>query len=113
MTIEAPDLSLAALAPLLFVFGAACVGVLVEAFGPRDRHAVQVAIALAGTVGGLVSTLLLAATRQITAGGALAVDGAGLFLQATIAGLGALSLPLFAARNPHPAPPAVARSSGP
>ena len=34
--IEAPDLSLAALAPLLFVFGAACVGVLVEAFAPRD-----------------------------------------------------------------------------
>ena len=37
--IEAPDLSLAALAPLLFVFGAACVGVLVEAFGPRDAPA--------------------------------------------------------------------------
>ena len=34
--IEAPDLSLAALAPLLFIFGAACVGVLVEAFAPRD-----------------------------------------------------------------------------
>ena len=35
--IEAPDLSLAALAPFLFVFGAACVGVLVEAFGPRGE----------------------------------------------------------------------------
>ena len=51
--IEAPDLSLAALAPLLFVFGAACVGVLVEAFVPRDiRHPVQVAVALVGTLGG-------------------------------------------------------------
>ena len=74
--IEAPDLSLAAVAPLLFVFGAACVGVLVEAFAPRDvRHPVQVAVALVGTLGGLVTSLLLAGERQVTAGGALAVDG--------------------------------------
>ena len=71
--IEAPDLSYAALAPLLFVFGAACVGVLVEAFAPRSvRHPVQVAIALVGTVGALVATLLLAGTEDVTAGGALA-----------------------------------------
>jgi NADH-quinone oxidoreductase subunit N len=104
MTIEAPDLSLAALAPLLFVFGAACIGVLVEAFGPREsRHPVQVAVALVGTLGGLVTTLLLAGTREVTAAGALAVDGPGLFLQATIAGLGALSLLMFAERNLDPA----------
>jgi NADH-quinone oxidoreductase subunit N len=102
--IEAPELSLAALAPLLFVFGAACVGVLVEAFWPRDtRHPVQVTVALVGTLGALVCTLLLAGRREITAGGALAVDGAGLFLQATIAGLGALALLLFAERSLDPA----------
>lgn len=102
--IEAPDLSLAALAPLLFVFGAACVGVLVEAFAPRDvRHPVQVAVALVGTLGALVTTLLLAGEREVTAGGALAVDGAAVFLQATIAGLGALSLLLFAERSLDPA----------
>ena len=102
--IEAPDLSLAALAPLLFVFGAACIGVLVEAFGPRERrHPVQVAVALVGTLGGLVTSLLLAGERQVTAGGALAVDGPAVFLQATIAGLGALSLLLFAERSLDPA----------
>ncbi|WP_100500618.1 NADH-quinone oxidoreductase subunit NuoN [Geodermatophilus chilensis] len=102
--IEAPALSLAALAPLLCVFGAACVGVLVEAFAPRDvRHPVQVAIALVGTLGGLVTSLLLVGERQVTAGGALAVDGAAVFLQATIAGLGALSLLLFAERSLDPA----------
>jgi len=102
--IEVPDLSLAALAPLLFVFGAACIGVLVEAFWPRDsRHAVQVTVALVGTLGALVCTLLLAGTREVTAAGALAVDGAGLFLQATIAGLGALALLLFAERSLDPA----------
>ena len=62
--IEAPELSLAALAPLLFVFGAACVGVLIEAFWPREsRHPVQVTVALVGTLGGFVCTLLLAVQR--------------------------------------------------
>ncbi len=105
--IEAPDLSLAALTPLISLFGAACIGVLIEAFAPREsRHPAQVAVALVGTVGGLVSTLVLAGTRDgndVTAGGALAVDGAGLFLQATIAGLGALSILLFAERALDPA----------
>jgi NADH-quinone oxidoreductase subunit N len=103
-TIHAPSLSYAALAPVLFVFGAASVGVLVEAFAPRAvRHPVQVAIALVGTVGAFVATLLLAGTREITAGGALAVDGAALFLQATIAVLGALSILLFSERALDPA----------
>jgi NADH-quinone oxidoreductase subunit N len=102
--IHAPALSLAALAPLLFVFGAACAGVLVEAFTPRDaRHAIQVALALVGTLGAFVTTLLLSGKREVTAGGALAVDGAGLFLQATIAGLGALAILLFAERSLDPA----------
>src|SRR4051812_12895452 len=113
--IEAPHLSLTALAPLLFVFGAACVGVLVEAFVPRDsRHPVQVALALVGTLGAFVSTLLLAGTREVTAGGALAVDGAGLFLQATITGLGALAILLFAERALDPARSSfVAAAAGP
>jgi NADH-quinone oxidoreductase subunit N len=110
--IEAPDLSLAALAPLLFVFGAACVGVLVEAFWPRDsRHPVQVTVALVGTVGALVCTLLLAGAHEVTAAGALAVDGAGLFLQATIAGLGALAILLFAERALDPARSAFVTSA--
>ena len=110
--IEAPDLSLAALTPLLFVFGAAAVGVLVEAFAPRARrHPVQVAIALVGMVGAFVSTVLLAGTRDVTAGEALAVDGAALFLQATIAALGALSVLLFAERSLDPARSAFVASA--
>ncbi len=110
--IEAPDLSLAALTPLIFVFGAACIGVLVEAFAPREsRHPAQVALALVGTAGGFVSTLFLAGTREITAAGALAVDGAALFLQATIAGLGALAVLLFAERALDPARSAFVTSA--
>jgi NADH-quinone oxidoreductase subunit N len=102
--ITAPSISVAAMAPLLFVFGAACVGVLVEAFAPREsRHPVQVGVALAGTLGGLISTLLLAGTGKVTVDAALAVDGAGLFLQATLTALGALSILLFAERALDPA----------
>jgi NADH-quinone oxidoreductase subunit N len=110
--IQAPDLSLAALAPLLFVFSAAAVGVLVEAFAPlRARHPAQVVIALVGMVGAFVSILLLAGTREVTAGRALAVDGPALFLQATIVGLGALSVLLFAERSLDPARSAFVASA--
>ena len=103
--ITAPAISYTALAPLLFVFGAAAVGVLVEAFAPRAvRHPVQVTLALAGTVGAFASTLLLAGTDdRVTAGGALAVDGAALFLQGTIAAIAALSVLLFSERALDPA----------
>ena len=102
--IEAPDLSLAALAPLLFVFGAACIGVLVEAFGPRDgRQPIQVALALVGTsVRSASPSCSPAATRSRRAAPSPST-GPGLFLQATIAGLGALAILLFAERNLDPA----------
>src|SRR5215213_7349239 len=109
---EAPDLSYGALAPLLIVLGAACVGVLVEAFGPRDnRQPIQLAVALAGTVGGLVATVRLVGEDQVTAAGALAVDGPALFLQGTIAALGALSILLFAERALDPARSAFVTSA--
>ena len=61
--ISAPKFEYAALSPMLIVFGAATLGVLVEAFvrrGPRPQ--LQVGIALAGLVGGLVAVVTFAAT---------------------------------------------------
>src|SRR5690348_7899743 len=102
--ITPPSLSLAALTPFLFVFGAAGVGVLIEAFAPREsRHPAQVGMALIGTIGALVSTLLLSGKHEVTMAGALAVDNAAVFIEATIAGLGALSVLLFAERALDPA----------
>jgi NADH-quinone oxidoreductase subunit N len=109
---EVPDLSYAALAPLLIVLGAACVGVLVEAFGPRDnRQPIQLTVALLGTVGGLVATIWLHGKHEVTAAGALAVDGAGLFLQGTIAALGSLAILLFAEQALDPARSAFVTSA--
>jgi NADH-quinone oxidoreductase subunit N len=62
-----------------------------------------VALALVGMVGAGVSSVLLHGRHEVTAGGALAVDGPALFLQATVAGLGALSVLLFAERALDPA----------
>ena len=105
--------SLAALAPMLIVFGAACVGVLVEAFAPRDaRHPVQVG-ARPGRHRRRAGRHAAArtATHEVTAGGALAVDGPALFLQATIAGAGALAVLLIAERSLEPAVAFVAAAA--
>ena len=104
--IEAPDLSLAALAPLLFVFGAACVGVLVEAFAPRDAPAARPGRRSRWWAPSArwSRTLLLAGDRTRSPPAARSPSTApALFLQATIAGLGALAILLFAERSLDPA----------
>ena len=77
-----PDIAYGSLAPLLVVFGAGIVSVLVEAFVPaRRRYATQMAVYLGGLAVALATVVLLAGTRIVTAEGAVAVDGPALFLQ--------------------------------
>ena len=77
-----PDIAYSSLAPLLIVFGAAILSVLVEAFAPaRLRYAAQMVLYLGGLALALVSVVVLAGTRIVTAGGSVAVDGPALFLQ--------------------------------
>ena len=98
----APSISYSALAPVLVVSLAAVAGVLVEAFLPRAvRWPAQVAVALAGLVGGFIAVCVLAGTFEITAAGAVAVDGPTLFLQGTIAVIGLASVLLVADRSPE------------
>jgi NADH-quinone oxidoreductase subunit N len=95
-----PNLDYAALLPMLVLFGAACVGILAEAFVPRAaRHAVQSLLAVAALAVSLVTVVLAAGTQTITAGGALAIDGPALFLQGSIAILGLASVLLLADRS--------------
>jgi NADH-quinone oxidoreductase subunit N len=98
-----PNLNYAALAPMLVLFGAACVGVLVDAFAPRRlRHPAQLIVSLVGL--GLAFWAVVArvgdvtADTAVTAAGAVSVDKPALFLQGTIILLGAVALLLFGER---------------
>ncbi|MBD0292841.1 MAG: NADH-quinone oxidoreductase subunit NuoN [Jiangellaceae bacterium] len=85
---------------MLIVFGAAVVGVLVEAFVPRRaRHAVQLGLALAALIAAFVQVVRLSGTEIVGAEGAVAVDGPALFLQGAILLLSAVSLLFFAERR--------------
>jgi len=101
--IPAPHIEYGQLAPMLVVFGAAIVGVLVEAFlGRKQRYPVQVFVTAAGLLVGLVWTCVLAAKdkpHHVAAEGALGVDGPTLFLQGTILVLALVSLLLISERG--------------
>jgi NADH-quinone oxidoreductase subunit N len=98
--ITAPSISYSGLLPVLIVLGAACVGVLVEAFVPQEqRWAAQTMVALAGLAGALVAVVVAAGTTELTAAGAIAVDGPALFLQGTLLVLGIMSVLLMAERS--------------
>ncbi|MFS8521638.1 MAG: NADH-quinone oxidoreductase subunit NuoN [Micromonosporaceae bacterium] len=112
-----PEISYAAIGPLLVLFGAASVGVLVEALVPRRwRHPVQLGLALAGVVVAFVLVVRLAGAGEVTAGGSVTVDGPALFLQGALLVLGFVALLVIAERSVEPggafvAQPAVAVGS--
>ena len=106
---QLPKINYVALAPMLILFGGATVAVLVEAFvGRGRRYPVQLAVSLLSMVAALVMVVKIAHTRQITAGGAVAVDGPALFLEGTLVALGIVALLLVAERSPEPGGPFVA-----
>lgn len=96
----APSIEYSALLPMMIVFGAGVVGVLVEAFVPRrPRHAVQVILALVALVAAFVQVVRLGGTELVGAVGSVAVDGPALFLQGTVLALAFVSVLLFAERR--------------
>jgi NADH-quinone oxidoreductase subunit N len=102
-TLPLPSISYSAIAPMLILFGVACVGVLVEAAVPRERRfAVQFPLAMLGLVAALVMVIVKADTQIKTAGGAIAVDGPALFLQGAIVVLGLVALLLISERTLEP-----------
>ena len=65
-TIPTPSISYSGLLPVLIVLGAACVGVLVEAFLPEEsRWAAQTGVALVGLIAALVAVVVVVAHRTI------------------------------------------------
>ncbi|MFF5210297.1 NADH-quinone oxidoreductase subunit NuoN [Streptosporangium sp. NPDC000396] len=83
-TIQAPTIEYALLSPMLIVFGAAIIGVLVEAFAPRYlRKSIHVPLTLLALFGAFVTTIVTAANGlpdKAAAMGAVAIDGPSLFI---------------------------------
>jgi NADH-quinone oxidoreductase subunit N len=110
--VQLPHINYAALAPMLILFGGAAVGVLVEAFvARRGRYGFQVAVGLVSLAAALVMIIREASVREITAGGAIAVDGPALFLEGTLTVLGIVALLLVAERSLEPGGPFVAAAA--
>ena len=95
----ATKINYGAVLPMLVVFGAAMIGVLVEAFAPRARrYGAQVGVALVGLVAAFVAVVLGVGHQGSTLKGAVVIDGPALFLQGTILALSVISVLAMAER---------------
>jgi NADH-quinone oxidoreductase subunit N len=126
---SAPHIEYGQLAPMLIVLGAACVGVLIEAFLPRaQRYGAQVTISGLSLVVAFIWIVALAWNRpsifgltfwhhkvehHVAAVGAIGIDGPTLFIQGTILVLAFLSLLLIAERKYEVSPFAADAASVP
>src|SRR5882762_6444802 len=101
--IQTPSVAYFALSPVLVILGAACLGVLVEAFLPRhQRWAAQVSLALlaAGVLLGAYASS--GAPAISTVAGAISVDRPTLFLWGTLLALGLGGVLLISDRSVEP-----------
>ena len=96
----AAKVSYGAILPMLIVFGAAMVGVLVEAFAPRaTRLTIQVALTLVALAAALAALVLVSRNHQgSTVDAAVVIDGPALFLQGTVLVLSFLGVLTMAER---------------
>jgi NADH-quinone oxidoreductase subunit N len=114
--IQLPALDYLAMAPLLILFGAACIGMLVEAFASRrSRPLLQFWLSFIALAAALVMVVRAAnnVTKGFTAGTALSIDGPTLFLQGTLVVLGMVALLLIGERRLERGGPFVAQAAIP
>lgn len=100
---QVPELEYLQLAPLLLIFGMACVQVAVEAFVPRRvRPALQFGLTLITLVVAFGLTILAwlgGLPQTIGAMGSVALDGPAFFIWALLLVLGVLTLLVFVERK--------------
>lgn len=107
MEISAPTLDYWLLAPVLIVFGAAVLGVIVEALVPRGgRRITQAIVAFAALIGSAVMVAVNASggARVVEAVGSIAIDGPTHFLWGALILLTALALLVFLDRDVDDSP---------
>jgi NADH-quinone oxidoreductase subunit N len=100
LEVNAPSIAYGLVLPMLIVFGAGVLGVLVEAFAPRPvRYVTQVVISLGGLVAAFVAIVLAADDNKgATVAKAVVVDSPTLFLQGTIVVMALLAVLTMAER---------------
>ena len=98
MSFTPPNLEYSALAPILIIFAAAVIGVIVEAFvSAKLRGPLQLAIAIGATILSFSQVLSLRGTQTATAAmDSVIIDGPVLFMQGTILVFAFLGLLLIA-----------------
>lgn len=98
MAFTPPNLEYSALAPMLIIFAAAIIGVIVEAFvSAKLRGPLQLAIALGATILSFSQVLSLRGTQTATAAmDSVIIDSPVLFMQGTILAFAFLGLLLIA-----------------
>src|SRR3712207_3603114 len=105
MTLTPPTVEYGLVSPMLILFGAAILGVLVEAFLPRQRrYATQLVLSLGGIAAAFAAVVLLARDLHGEVGrpalrGAVVVDTPALFLQGPTLLVGVLGILLIAERR--------------
>jgi NADH-quinone oxidoreductase subunit N len=112
-----PVIEYAELSPLFIVFGAAVLGVLIEAFLARPhRHVAQVSVAAVGVVGAGVATVLVGLDLEevgagrgiVGAEGSIVVDGPTVYLWVLVLVFAVAGVALFAERKLEAGVPAFA-----
>ncbi|MEC3976565.1 NADH-quinone oxidoreductase subunit NuoN [Amycolatopsis sp. H20-H5] len=115
--IATPSINYAAVAPMLIVFGVACVSVLFEAFLPKQlRWSMQVVLTLAGIAAAGVALVIYASADSTSSAGtttfakAISVDRPSLFLWGTLLLLALGAVLLIADRSVEPGGAFVAQA---
>ncbi|MFM8383528.1 MAG: NADH-quinone oxidoreductase subunit N, partial [Actinomycetota bacterium] len=98
MGFNSPSLEYGALAPMLVIFGAGIIAVLVEAFvSAKLRPSLQLALSIGAVILAFAQVIRLRGTETVTAANnSVIVDGPVLFLQGTILVFALLGLFLIA-----------------
>ncbi len=98
MAFTPPNLEYSALAPMLVIFAAAIIGVIVEAFvSAKLRGTLQLAIAIGAVILSFAQVISLRGTQSATAAmDSVIIDGPVLFMQGTILVFALLGLLLIA-----------------
>ncbi|OBJ88499.1 NADH-quinone oxidoreductase subunit N [Mycobacterium gordonae] len=109
MTLPSPSIEYFLLSPMFIVFGIAVLGVLVEAFLPRQlRYGAQLVLALGGLAAAFAAVVAVAksvpAEGRRAVLGAVAVDRPTLFLQGTIVLVSVLAVIFVAERSQRTVP---------